>query len=156
MGMPLAFRVTRGRLSGTVSADMTRIDGVRAGVLCGAIPTQDLARLPNYFAFIGGGMGDRGSFLEALVAGYTIQNPLFGSSAVGPQQPDIDLDGDGLERFEATAGTRTTPPQITACIDGNGTRVAGRSCPMDPRFADGFTTAFQYNGVWVRLVGVGM
>jgi hypothetical protein len=46
-----------------------------------------------------------------------------------------------------------TPPQITACIDGDGTRVTGRMCPMDPRFADGFTSAFQHRGVAVTFVG---
>ena len=35
------------------------------------------------------------------------------------------------------------PPRIEACIDGDGTRIEGRECAMDPRMADGFSAAFQ-------------
>jgi hypothetical protein len=78
--------------------------------------------------------------------------PLIGGFSVGPQQPDIDLDGDGLERYEATMGSGSTAPMITACIDGDGTRVMGRTCVNDPRFADGFSAAFEHQGVWIRYV----
>ncbi|MBI5517924.1 MAG: DUF4215 domain-containing protein [Deltaproteobacteria bacterium] len=149
----LNFRVRRSRISGLLVADAERITELRSGVLCGAIPAQDLARLPNPASLIpgggGGGMMSRSSFLELLVAGQRI---LF--FTIGPQQPDIDLDGDGLEAYESNMGSLGTPPEITACIDGNGTRIPGRACVMDPRMADGFSSAFQLSGVWVALRGV--
>ncbi len=147
----LDFRVQRGRLSGTITADTTRITGMRGGVLCGAVPARDLAALPNPANFIGGGGGgggNSGTFLELLVGGQRVV--LF---QIGPQQPDIDLDGDGLERIETAPGTNGQQ-QITACIDGNGTRITGRNCASDPRIADGFTAAFQLSGQYITLRGV--
>ena len=167
MGMPFNFRVTRSHISGTLLHDAmhvtsvgTLMDGTNDGTLCGAIPALDLSRLPNFFALVGGmggggGGGPRSSFLEAVVGGHRIMIPLLGALQIGPQQPDIDLDGDGLERYEATAGNNTTAPMITACIDGDGTRVVGRDCADNPRFADGFTAAFRMYGPWIRFVGTG-
>lgn len=149
------FRVLRGRISGTLVADTTneRITELRSGVLCGAIPANDLAMLQNPAGMLpgggGGGMMAMSSFLELLVGG---QRVLVVN--IGPQQPDIDLDGDGLERYEATMGSGNRPPEITACIDGNGTRIPGRQCQLDPRMADGFSAAFQLGAEWITLRGI--
>jgi cysteine-rich repeat protein len=146
----LDFRVQRGRLSGTIVSDATRITGMRNGVLCGSIPARDLAALPNPAGLIpgGGGGGSRdGTFLELLVGGQRIV--VF---QIGPQQPDIDLDGDGLERIETVAGAGGAR-QISACVDGDGTRITGRMCANDPRIADGFTAAFQLQGTYISLRG---
>ncbi len=153
MGMPFSFRLQRSRIGGPLMNDGMRISAIANGVLCGAIAARSLADVPNFFSFMGGGAG-RSTMLEALVGGYRIMIPLFGSLNIGPVQPDIDLDGDGLERLEATAGDARTPPAITACIDGNGVRIPGRDCVRDPRIADGFTASFSLNGVWVRIVGL--
>lgn len=159
----LDFRVRRGRLSGTLVAEPTRVTALRDGVLCGAIPAADLAMLPNPAAFLPGGGGgggggilprdagtgdDRGTFLELMVGGQRIV--LF---QIGPQQPDIDLDGDGLERIETMPGPFGAPPRIVACYDGDGTRIPGRECARDRRIADGFTAAFQLQGTYVTLRG---
>ncbi|MFO0653037.1 MAG: DUF4215 domain-containing protein [Polyangiales bacterium] len=146
----LDFRVQRGRLSGNVTADATRITGLRNGVLCGAVPARDLAALPNPAGLIGGGGGGGGdgTFLELLVGGQRVV--VF---QIGPQQPDIDLDGDGLERIETVPGSRGAQ-MISACIDGDGTRITGRMCANDPRIADGFTAAFQMQGTYISLRGV--
>lgn len=155
-GMPFRFHMTRSRLRGTLTHDAERITGLSEGVLCGAIPTRDIAMLPNFFSFAGpggGGSARMSSMLEAMVGGYRIQIPFGPALMIGPVQPDIDLDGDGLEYFEATPGDARTPPQITACIDGNGTRVTGRTCPLDRRFADAFSSAIRHSGVWIRFMG---
>ena len=149
----LEFNLKRGRITGTVVASDTRITEIRNGVLCGAIPGRDLANVRNPAGLIpgGGGMGmaNASSFLELLVGGQRIL-----IVTVGPQQPDIDIDGDGLERYEAVMGSGGMPPMITACIDGDGTRIEGRTCPMDPRMADGFSAAFQVGSTWINLRGV--
>lgn len=150
----LEFNLKRGRISGTVVANSTRIVEVRNAVLCGAIPGRDLANVRNPAGLIpgGGGMGmaNNSTFLELLVGG---QNLLI--FRIGPQQPDIDIDGDGLERYEARMGGGGLPPRIEACIDGDGTRIEGRECAMDPRMADGFSAAFQVGGPYIQLRGVG-
>jgi cysteine-rich repeat protein len=162
MGMPFSFHLAHSTLHGTVSNDGMRIarfgslpDGTNDGTHCGAVVARDLAMVPNFFGMIaGGGGGDRGTFLEALVGGYSVMIPIIGSFAVGPQQPDVDLDGDGLEFYVATPGSGRTAPRITACIDGNGMRIDGEMCQFDPRMADGFTGAFQAYGPWIQFVGV--
>ncbi len=55
-------------------------------------------------------------------------------------RPDVDRDGDGLERFIDENSDAT----IDVCIDGDGTRVEGPTCPRDARFADGFSGAFLF------------
>jgi hypothetical protein len=127
------------------------------GTLCGVIPAHDLATIPNFFAFslMGGGGGSRlSTFLEALVGGYTIMIPFLGSEQVGPTPLDVDLDGDGLEVIVATPGNAMTPPRVVECIDGNGTHIPGRMCVLDPRIADGFSSAFEMYGPYIRFVGV--
>ncbi|MBK8693641.1 MAG: DUF4215 domain-containing protein [Deltaproteobacteria bacterium] len=149
----LQFNLKRGRISGTVVANDTRITEIRNGVLCGAIQGRDLANIRNPAGLIpgggGGGMMNNSTFLELIVGGQTLL--IF---RIGPQQPDIDIDGDGLERYEARMGGGGLPPRIEACIDGDGTRIEGRECAMDPRMADGFSAAFQVGSTWINLRGV--
>ena len=149
----LEFNLKRGRITGTVVASDTRITEIRNGVLCGAIPGRDLANIRNPAGLIpgggGGGMMNNSTFLELLVGGQRLL--IF---QIGPQQPDIDVDGDGLERYEASMGIGGNPPRIQACIDGDGTRIEGRDCAMDPRMADGFSAAFQVGSTWINLRGV--
>lgn len=149
----MGFRVSRARIAGTVVADDTRIVEVRGGSLCGAIPARDLTRIPNPLNMLpgGGGGGSRSTLLEAIVGGLRVP---FININIGPQQPDVDLDGDGLERFEASMGGIGNAPRITACIDGNGTRIEGGECVNDARMADGFTSAFQIGGPYITLRGL--
>ena len=90
------------------------------------------------------------SWIDWLLIGGTPDGfifPLRGSA------PDVDLDGDGLERFEVTStGPRGCQPVVTACIDGDGTRVEGRDCVMDPDFQDGWSAGFELTAVRVNLV----
>lgn len=70
-------------------------------------------------------------------------------------QPDIDLDGDGLERLELGANGR-----VARCFDGNGAEIVAPvlsppwACALDPRMADGFSVAFEFTAVPATLVGV--
>jgi cysteine-rich repeat protein len=158
-GLMFNFRVRQSRITGTLMNNGTRITAIDRGVLCGAVPLRDLAALPNFFELLlRGGMGGmaRSTLLEAMVGGYRVMIPFIGLALnIGPSRADIDLDGDGLEQVIGTMGNATTPPQITGCVDGDGTRIPGRACVMDPRIQDGFSATFRFNGVWFRPVGAG-
>lgn len=68
----------------------------------------------------------------------------------GFMQPDVDLDGDGLEIIEAEGDT------IVRCIDGplaGATVIESASCACDPAIADGFSFAIRAEGVPARIVG---
>lgn len=71
-------------------------------------------------------------------------------------QPDVDLDGDGLERVETDAlGT------ITGCLDGSGAAVPplepGRpeTCALSPRMADGYAMRIKLRALSATIVRVG-
>jgi|LNFM01.1.fsa_nt_gb cysteine-rich repeat protein len=159
MGMDFRFRVRRSRITGTLMNNGTRITAIDSGILCGAVPLRDLAAIPNFFELLarGGRPGPtQSTLLEAMIGGYRVMIPFVGISLiVGPSRADIDLDGDGLEQIIGTPGTATVAPRITECVDGNGTRIPGRTCVMDPRIQDAFSATFRFNGVWFRPVGVG-
>ena len=73
-----------------------------------------------------------GTFLDLLV---------FGVLELGhlePLQPDVDLDGDGLERFEDT-NPDDGVAAIDRCIDGDGAEILGADCVTDPRIQDGYS-----------------
>lgn len=162
-GLMFNFRVRRSRITGALMNDGMRISALDRGVLCGAVPLRDLAALPNFFELLlrggggggGGGMA-RSTLLEAMIGGYRVMIPFIGLGLnIGPSRADIDIDGDGLEQVIGTPGNATTPPQITSCIDGNGTVIPGRACVNDPRIQDAFSATFRFNGVWFRPVGTG-
>jgi len=52
--------------------------------------------------------------------------------AVADVQPDVDVDGDGLEQVVASGS------HVVACRDGDGTMIAEADCHLDPRIADGY------------------
>lgn len=70
-------------------------------------------------------------------------------------QPDIDLDGDGLELLEVGTNGR-----VERCRDGNGVQIPALvpdepwTCALDPRMADGYSVAFEFTAVPAKLVGI--
>lgn len=64
--------------------------------------------------------------------------------------PDIDRDGDGLERFEGDS----TGNSIAKCFDGDGTELPGPDCACDPRIVDGYSVSFRVTGITASIVGV--
>jgi hypothetical protein len=75
-----------------------------------------------------------GSFLDTLVRVLALQ-------------ADVDVDGDGLERIEATE-------DALRCIDGDGTIVPGWDCACHPRIADGYSIALRAGAVRAAILGV--
>jgi len=111
------------------------------------------ARQASLFGFIErGGVGgevtacglaliaDVGPHPAAVAAGLSqLELFLAGGAAVGIPglsgfTPDVDIDGDGIERF-----VTDDEHHITSCVDGDGTVFHGRDCWSDPRMADAFS-----------------
>ncbi len=166
LGMGFPMQVRQGRLRGTTAASGGELSGLEAmsGMLCGALPIDQFALLPNLVDLFMSGMGG-GSTLQGCDGGSaptSTADLLVGGSPQGfivrllPTQPDVDLDGDGLERFEVqSSGPPGCQPVIVTCIDGDGTRVEGRDCASDPRFVDGFSMGMPLEAVRAVLRGVG-
>ena len=155
--LPLELR--QGRVHGTLRQGDAGIVAIDDGLLCGAVSLATFALLPNCLGAIGGGgsapacdgSGEEANFADILVAGTAPSFPL----PLRGTAPDVDLDGDGLERFEVVkTGPEGCQPVITACVDGDGTRVEGHACSSDPRFADGFSTALTFEAVRAILTGI--
>ncbi len=144
-----------GRVQGTVTA----AGGIDEGLLCGGIPVSLLALLGG---FIGDMLetqppcdgGEPASLADLIIAGGE-------GTAMGfplnfrATPPDLDLDADGLEGFEIDdTGDPDCQPVVTACIDGDGSRVEGRGCFSDPRIGDGHSAVFTFTAVEATLVPV--
>ncbi len=150
----LEFRSSQ--LTGMTAASGGELSGLEEGVLCGATPVTTFAFLPNFIASFGGGdapscdgEGTTSNLADVLLGG-TPDGFLLPLSGV---RPDVDLDGDGLELFLIDdEGEPGCQPVVVACIDGDGTRVDGHDCTLDPRFADGFSAAVELEGVGARVV----
>jgi len=89
------------------------------------------------------GIGEM-TMLEVLLYG----GAAFGVDAIPGIQPDVDFDGDGLERLELDADGR-----LFRCIDGDHTIIEGRDCWRDPRIADAYAMTFELSGVSARFGG---
>jgi len=150
--------LSQGRLSGTTVASSGRLSSLSGGRLCGVVSVATLANIPLAGLPIMlpppcGGGGGAGSFADLLVGGATIF-----TVSVGGIGPDVDLDGDGLEYFETVTGDGCVGV-ITACIDGDGTRIEGDGCAtaLDgevDRFVDGYSAGFPITATSARIVGV--
>ena len=157
--IPLGFFALEFRnaeLSGMTTASGGELSGLQEGVLCGATPVATFAFLPNFIASFGGadapacdGAGTTSNLADVLLGG-TPDGFLLPLSGV---RPDVDLDGDGLELFIVDRdGEPGCQPVVVACVDGDGTRVDGHDCTLDPRFADGFSAAVELEAVGANIV----
>ncbi len=155
----------QGRVRGTTEAVAGRLYRTDAGLLCGGVRVSLLATLrPDLAGDIA--MANPAcdastvTIADLLIAGGDILVDVGGGSvspfAIGPAAIDLDLDGDGLESFEVL---RTGPDGcqgvVTACFDGDGTRIEGRGCMSDPRIVDGYSAAFPFTAIKAQVVGVG-
>ena len=158
LGFFLPLELKQGRIHGTTTEMSGELYGIDDGLICGAVPIGTLALLPNPLGMIPGGgdapacdgTADSGSLADILVGGAM---PI--GIRIGPATPDVDLDGDGLEAFEVQSdGPPDCQPVVVACIDGDGTRIEGRNCMLDPRIADGFSAGLPFTAVRARIVGI--
>jgi hypothetical protein len=111
------------------------------GRLSGALGLSLLGALPNLI----GQQCMGATLLDAVATG-------CGLFAV---QPDVDLDGDGLETLFDNQGANGMPGKdgkIDTCIDGDKTKITGTNCPSDPRIKDGYQLILVVTGVRAELV----
>lgn len=160
LGLPFPLELKRGQIEGTMasSSGNLSISGAR---VCGAISVRMLETTPNFFATLGVGIGENPPCVGEADA--TLADVIIGGTggsgllSIPATAPDVDVDGDGLERFETTttwSGTGACQPVVTACIDGDGTRIEGRGCALDARFADGISIGLSASAVSAQIVGV--
>jgi len=122
--LPLARSVLIPGREPTLTAEVRPGGGAATVEACAHASIHDLGLLVPSFAY------EDLNMLEAMLAG---GDPV-GLPSVPGVSPDLDLDGDGLERFMLDSASR-----IESCIDGDGfTVIAGRECWQDPRMADAF------------------
>jgi cysteine-rich repeat protein len=156
---PVPLTLRRAYLRGTTMAQSGQLWSLSDAYVCGVVQGQTLAFLNRQLlqSFGGnfimipnacGGGDPESSMFDWIVGGARIA-----VVTIRPTQPDVDLDNDGLEYFEVTSGSGCQPV-ITACIDGDGTRVAGRNCYQDPRFQDGFSSALSTAAIHAIITGV--
>lgn len=131
------FAISDAELEGTLvpSADGSYIAELTDGRVRGAISGGPLALIPNPTPDMCGGA----NMLDVLATG-------CGFLAL---QPDADIDGDGLERYQDTDGDGA----IDRCIDGDGTMIDGTDCTVNPAMADGYSFVWVVHGVRAHIDG---
>jgi cysteine-rich repeat protein len=156
--LPLTLRDAYVR--GTTAGTAARVASIQDGLVCGVVPLTPLTFLNESLIE---GFGGGGGFMIEVdppcdgTAESTLVDWLIGGARISiinirATPPDVDLDGDGLETFEVATGDGCQPV-VTACIDGDGTRVEGRNCYDDPRFQDGYSAALNFVGTRVDTIG---
>lgn len=146
-------------VSGTAPATIVSVADL-AGNLCGGVSVGPFAALPNIVgSFNLPGVPTNScdpmlvrdnaiNLADVIVGGVQLGNFL---DVVVATQPDIDMDGDGLEHYVVLAGT-DCQAVIVSCIDGDGTPIPGRACVTDPRMQDTISAAFQFTAPTTTIV----
>ncbi len=146
-------------VSGTPPATIVSV-GTLQGRLCGGVSVGPFASLPNVVGSFGlpgiptnscdtSVVSDAGIRLSDVIVGGVLLDNFV--DIVVPTQPDVDMDGDGLEQYVVVSGT-SCQAVIASCIDGDGTPIPGRSCVNDPRMADTISAAFSFTAPTTTLV----
>lgn len=158
--LPLTLR--EAYLRGTTMAMSGQLWSLDNAFICGVVQSQTLSFInESLVEGFGGGGGFMitipppcdGSGTESTMVDWLVGGARIAIITIRPTSPDVDLDGDGLETFEVTRGS-ACQPVITACIDGDGTRVEGRDCYNDARFQDGYSAALSADAIRAIITGV--
>lgn len=154
--------LNRAFLRGTTMAMSGELWSLNGAFICGVVQSQTLSFVnETLLESFGGGGGFMinipppcdGSTTESTLVDWLIGGARIAIISIRPTSPDVDLDGDGLETFEVTRGS-SCQPVVTACIDGDGTRVEGRNCYDDARFQDGYSAALATDAIRAIITGV--
>jgi cysteine-rich repeat protein len=148
----IQFELAHMRFAATLLTDGRRITGLTDALGAGTLTARSMTEFPTAFIEYVAPLANLPpatypTFLDLIVLGVLE----LGRSE--PFQPDVDLDGDGLEQFFDTDPDDPLS-SIDLCIDGDGTEIPGKNCVKDPRIQDGFSIVFSMEGVWARMTGV--
>lgn len=138
-GFSVSLTLSRARFAASFTA---AADHKFDATLCGAISLRQLAGMQ--VIDVGGELMVLPASSEvASVAGDLLRRV---DGAGVPLQPDVDLDGDGLEtyQFDGAGGI--------SCRDEDGQRIDGAHCLVDPAMADGFSVCFEATALRAQLV----
>lgn len=130
-------------------------DGKAGGRLGGVLSAVTLAQITGIDA--GGVIKPDQSLLDAVFAGAV--GTVLGLDQDKDQhyQPDIDVDGDGIEAFWQENPSTSGSAHVDTCRDGDGTIIRGTDCPLakdkkgNYRFVDGLSAALKFTAVPVKL-----
>jgi hypothetical protein len=135
----------RARIGARIPANLKSISD---GVIGGAIPISAISQTENPYCKT---VSD--PLCPALIPESTMIDLVLAL-----QQPDIDLDGDGLERMERDV---LGNGRVKTCHDGSGAIVpplaadAPWTCALQPQMADGFSAALELSAVPATVLGIG-
>lgn len=140
------------------------------GLLGGVLASRAMDQAPNFAEQIGVGTKDD-SFLDALLSPLAATLLKLPTDKDGNAIPDIDVDGDGIEKFldKNLDGDKTTF-RVDTCVDGDGTTVQdtydsttkkvvtrcteAKTSSGAYRFVDGWSVAFTFTGVPSTISGI--
>ncbi len=150
----LTFPLERARLRARVAGVGDEPIYLEDALVCGGLPVRAIATQPNVFAELLTFRPCDGHTEPTLV-----DLILGGSDLAGiplaPVTPDMDLDLDGLERFELDSfGPVGCQAVVSACIDGDGTRFDGHDCVYRPEIADAISSAFEVTATIATIAGI--
>lgn len=140
-GLPIDIEVSHPTITGPVTEEGGVITSFGPGTLSGAVTASTLTGTPNLLEAFDC-PGD--TMLDVMALGC--------AGSVDASQPDVDVDGDGLEQFFDSCDPAVAPDGIVeCCVDGDGAVIEGVGCTDDPRFADGFDIELLIHGTRIQL-----
>ncbi len=162
------FNLTHVFMKGDVVKDTAGIK-INNGMLGGVLGARAMDQAPNFAEQVGIGTKDD-SLLDAVLgpAGVVLALP---KDKDGNYVPDIDVDGDGIEKFlDKDLDGDTYTFRVDTCVDGDGTIVKDTYDPKTKkiltrctdakdskgnyRFKDGWSVAFKFTSVPGILKGI--
>ena len=164
----LDFNLTHVFMSADVTKDSKGLN-LAKGLLGGVLGARAMDLAPNFAEQVGIGTKDD-SLLDAVLGPAKVILGLP-KDKDGNAVPDIDVDGDGIEKFlDKDLDGDTYTFRVDTCIDGDGTVVkdtidpttkkvltsctAAKDSNGNYRFKDGWSVAFKFTSVPGKILGI--